>query len=168
MKHSLCYALRRFKRTLRAGCIVFIAAVAGLLAWSALAHVATDVLPGRWWLDVRSIRVEDAPQGVAPAIHVDRTIRRAFWGRWAATIWAVGDGDAWEACVASSPVTIRYKRGAPNPHGRDLDWWIAPTVCRLAPGAYQMTTAWEIALPLGFAAMTTADSHVFHIRPRPE
>ena len=92
MKHSLCYALRRFKRTLRAGCIVFIAAVAGLLAWSALAPVATDILPGWWWLDVRSIRVEDAPQGVAPAIHVDRTIRRAFWGRWAATIWAVGDG----------------------------------------------------------------------------
>lgn len=167
MRPSLCYAYMRARRTLATGGIVFGAAVAVLLAWSVATAAIVEALPARLWLDVRSVRVDDAPHGTPPAIHVDRTIRRAFSGRWYATIWSMTGASPWAVCVASAPHDIRYRPGAPNPVGRDLDWWLAPTECQLAPGSYQMTTTWEIRVFAGFVTHASVDSNIFRIHDQP-
>lgn len=164
MKPIICYAYMRARRTLVTGAVVFGALVAALMVWSAATAAIVEALPARLWLDVRSVRVDDAPHGTPPTIHVDLTIRRAFSGRWYATIWSMTGAAPWAVCVASAPAEIRYKPGTPNPIGRDLDWWLAPTECQLAPGAYQMTTVWEIRVFSGFTTHASAESNVFQIR----
>lgn len=109
--------------------------------------------PASWWLDVRSVTVDDATAGVPAVMHVDRTIRRDFRGRYHVEVERRGAGGFSLFCgagktgkrecdVDSSWINYQADNALPDP--LDMDWWTYPVKYDLPPGSYRIVTNWCI------------------------
>lgn len=161
MRRSVCYALIRAYDTIATGAIVFAAAVAALVLWEGAMSAVVNHLPASHWMEVRRFDVHDAVEGEQPAIDYGRVFHRPFMGRYLPTIWSVTRQRM--ECDAESG-WIRYRSGA-HESRVDLAWFMGKD-CRLAPGYYTITPAWEIIVLGDHTLKYTAPTTGFTIRPR--
>lgn len=107
-----------------------------------LCYLVWAGLPPSLWMEVRSVRVEDALEGESPPMKVDRVIHREFDARWAVELERLED-DGW-SLVTTARGDHNYTVDAVLPKSLDLDWWTSPSVLRPGPGLYRITTCWRV------------------------
>lgn len=121
---------------------------------------AVSLWPASYWLEVRSIKVSDGP--MPPVMAVDREIKRAFYGRWLATIMHWEPAGWVAACTARGEQL--YNPDAKLPAKLDLDWWTTGQCRGLPAGRYIMRTHWVIdgrgVMPDKYV---TADSNIWSV-----
>lgn len=98
--------------------------------------------PVAYWLQVESLRVDDASAGHPIRMYVDRRIHRPFSATWSATVREVNDGNEYLTCSSSS--LSDYRPSAKLPASLTLGWWTNGTCETLPPGDYVLTTTWLI------------------------
>ncbi|MEN9924695.1 MAG: hypothetical protein RL268_821 [Pseudomonadota bacterium] len=74
------------------------------------------------WLDLRSVRVSDAPTAFQAKVDVDRVTRLGFFGRYTVSVRRASDD--LQVCLIQSP-SFDYKPGLSAPlTDRPLSWWM--------------------------------------------
>lgn len=130
--------------------------------FTALAFV---LFPPSYWIEVRSVVIEDGIVGEPVALRVDRDIHHAFKGRYDVYIRTLPGQTAF--CEATG--RIRYRPDATLPDPVTLEWWAYSDVrchgANLPAGQYSMKTCWTIELPLWFSRETCTASPAFAIKP---
>ena len=91
--YNVIGAARTQKGTLGAAVLIAFSWVFYLSAWP-------HVLPARYWFSVERVEVMDGVAGKAPAMVVERTIRRPFQGAWIATVMRQDAGGFFTYCTA--------------------------------------------------------------------
>lgn len=133
------------------------------IGWAAFAFVSQS-WPASWWLDVRSVQVNDSKVGHKVTMKVDRTIKRNFQAVWNVSVRKVEDGSDSVFCTASS--MSEYRPGAELPKSLTLDWWADGRCDALPAGQYFVSTAWRIEsngmLP---SKRVQIDSNIFEVLP---
>ena len=127
--------------------------------------LVTQLWPGSFWLEVRSVRVQNGAAGASIVMRVDREIKRPFAAVWTAQVRTVREsGEGYVACTASA--YSEYKDGAELPEMLTLDWWTDGRCATLPAGRYMLSTAWRIN-PNGIwpSNIVRADSNVFEVKP---
>lgn len=98
--------------------------------------------PASWWMEVRSVWVDDTTAGKPVTMHVDRKVHRDFVGRWAVTVRELQGTENLLTCVSSA--VSDYRIGANLPKALTLAWWTNGRCETLPVGVYVVTTVWEI------------------------
>ena len=138
---------------------------AGWVALPALG-VVNALRPSSDWFVVTRVAVADTVVGVPPSMHVEREIKRDFWGEWTVSVRRLDDGSFDATCLATG--RANYRAGAIYPKTFDLDRWTRPARCELPPGKYIVETAWKIDLADGFNdKFLKIDSNAFEVKPKP-
>jgi len=101
------------------------------------------ILPGNWWLDVRSVQVSDAYVGEPPLMAIDRTIHHDFVGTYIVNVEQLQSNRRYSK-VCSTVNTVNYSKDAALPQPATLDWWVWPGECSLGSGRYRIKTSWVI------------------------
>ena len=134
--------------------------VLGLLCWAGFA-LFVSWWPASWWLEVDSVRIDNAKAGEQITMHVEREIHRDFVGTWTASVRNMS-GEV----VCSGSGISNYRSGANLPPTLTLDWWTAGACKTLQPGRYYLATDWRIH-PSGVwdEKTVSADSGPFEVLP---
>lgn len=132
---------------------VFLLSLLGFAFWATV-----EMWPASYWLEVRSVRVADG----FPAMVVDRSIKRQFYGRWSASLYR-WEAQGWVAACTARGEQL-YNPEAKLPAKLDLEWWTAGQCRGLPAGKYMMRTHWIIdgagVLP---EKSVTADSNIWSL-----
>lgn len=107
------------------------------------------------WMIVNKVYVPDFYVGEDPEIIYDRTVVKAFFGRWNVKIY---DAET-TIPVCSSQGTNLYEP-IDYPVGVTLSWYLGKQ-CNLKPGRYLMRSIWVV----GDGLMARNTSNIFEVRP---
>lgn len=146
--------------------------IAPYLRWPvALGVVGVPLLlifmwPMSWWLDIRTVHVNDAVFGQDITMLVDRDVKRDFYGTFSVTVYRWTNNGP-EAYCSVKGREWDYKTGAVYPVPLTLYWWTDHDVkcSHLPPGQYQITTRWvnlSSLLPLPSKTLTVT-SNIFTV-----
>ena len=118
--------------------------------------------PPHYWMDVKTVQVDDSKIGEEIPMTVRREIYRAFKGNWVVTIRRFeGDWTVW--CNATG--VSNYNEQATLPKDLTMKWWTSGQCYPLPPGKYQVTTSWEInhtsMLP---NKLIVSESNIFEVK----
>jgi len=161
VRRSVCFALMRAQETVVVGAVVFGAAVLALVLWSAATAVIIDRLPASHWMTVERLDIRDAAEGETQPIDYERTFHRAFTGRYIVAVWSL-TRERLECDNESN--WVRYRKGR-HKSRVDLRWFMGRE-CNLAPGDYELSATWEIAVLGEHTLKFTLSPRRFTIRPR--
>jgi hypothetical protein len=126
-----------------------------------------ESVPASRWFEVGGITVDDTVTGVSPLVHVDRTIKQPFSGRWTVTVRRVEGKGLVSHCDRSGQND--YLTDSVLPAQTDLEWWMEVPPNRpcppLAPGRYVVTVRWLIELPDRTDKEIRVTSNQFQVLP---
>lgn len=134
-----------------------------VLAAPSLGGLIDRYVPTARWLEVRSVKVEDAMAGDDPIMHVDRAINTTFHGEYVAIIKRKGIAGFSYFCSGIGGSDYRPDAVLPDP--LHLSWWVYPSRCDLPPGRYLVDTLWRIDTPSGVTREVRNRSNIFTIHP---
>lgn len=122
-------------------------------------------IPTSRWVEIKSIEVLDAPQGTAPEVLIDWSIRQPFLADWTATVRRKS-GEGFYAFCGRSGVSD-YRPGSVMPIPSDLLWWLGipphPLCPELPPGEYLFTVVLTLRLDALPPKTVRVESNVFTI-----
>lgn len=120
--------------------------------------------PATFWLEVKSVHVEDSRHGEAALMQVSRAIHRPFEAKWRVELEReVTDGRF--LFLRSASGENQYGPQAVLPEPLTLDWWTYPQEWRPMPGHYRIETCWTIRVPGLFDRVTCVVSNTFEVKP---
>ena len=129
--------------------------------------LAALLWPMSFWLEVRTVHVNDARADEPITMLVDREIKRGFFGTYNVTVhrWTNRGPEAY--CTARGE-EWDYAAGAVYPVPLTLRWWVGGKreCSALPPGQYQVTTRWVNLgnfLPLPAKSLTVV-SNIFTVQ----
>lgn len=117
------------------------------------------VWPSWYWFEVRSVYFSDSRVGEPVPMVLDRSINRAFYGRFTVSIWR-WDGGWVSYCTASGEQP--YRVDAQLPKTPTLDWWTWGKCHPLPVGRYITEAVWFIDTPVRDKKVT-AVSNIYEV-----
>lgn len=141
------------------------ALVGTMIAWMSVIETAVMALvPATWWVEIKSLHVEDSRLGEVPRMRVVRTIRRPVTGEWNKTVRRVIERGLVTVCERTG--STDFLPEALIPADIDLDWWMSdPVPCKpLAAGHYVLTTVWQLEIPGRLPKELRVVSNTFEVR----
>lgn len=121
--------------------------------------------PASFYIQAQSITVEDSDTDTPVVMHVLRTIKRNFTGRYFVQVRSLNiDGSTTTVCEGTGSGPYSVEASLPDP--LYLGWWAGNKDCNIMDreGAYQISTVWVVNTPLGPRSTKPIISNVFVVR----
>lgn len=132
--------------------------------WSLFA-IVTQLWPASWWLEVRSVQIQNSNVGEAIVMDVDRSINRPFFGVWRTQTRGVNPDGTLTPVVCTASFDTDYKTESSLPGIVTLDWWTGGKCAWLPAGRYILSTSWRIeANGIWPDKRVSIDSNIFEVK----
>jgi hypothetical protein len=118
-----------------------------MLGWLLIFMVSAvgNAIPASYWIDYRSVMVEDVAYGQMPRVTVDRDIKRSVSGDWWAQLEKYQDNGWSFYCIGNGHANYR-EGNVPKAGGIPLNEWMNEPLCItvLPVGEYRLNVIWEL------------------------